>query len=140
MLAPSSIPRSSEIPRRAAAVLVIDDEHAVGLSIRRLLRGHVVTVVTTAQDALDLLAAGKDFDVVLSDLMMPGMTGMELYRVLLTIHPTIAPKVVFISGGTFTPEAYAFLDQVANERMTKPFDTAKLRSLVNSSIDSSAIA
>lgn len=115
----------------SGAVLVIDDEPAIGSSIRRILRDHDVTVVTSAQDALDLLAAGKDFDVVLSDLMMPGMTGMDLYRVLGRRHPTVAPKVVFITGGAFTSEANAFLDGVANERMTKPIDTAKLRNLVD---------
>jgi PAS domain S-box-containing protein len=115
---------------RPAAVLVVDDEPALGLAIRRVLRRHDVTVVTTAQDALDLLAAGKQFDVVLSDLMMPGMSGMELYQALVRLHPTVASKVVFLTGGAFTPEANAFLDRVENERMEKPFDPIKMREMV----------
>jgi PAS domain S-box-containing protein len=113
-----------------AQVLVVDDEPAIGLAIRRVLARHDVTTVTTAQDALDLFTAGKDFDVVLSDLMMPGMSGMELYRQLLKTHPKIARRVVFLTGGAFTPEAKEFLDRVDNDRMDKPFDVFKLREMV----------
>jgi PAS domain S-box-containing protein len=115
---------------RPAAVLVVDDEPAVGLVIRRVLRQHDVTVVTMAQDALDLLASGKEFDVILTDLMMPGMSGMELYRNVATTHPKIASRVVFVTGGAFTPEANDFLDRVGNERVDKPFDSNQLRDLI----------
>jgi CheY-like chemotaxis protein/anti-sigma regulatory factor (Ser/Thr protein kinase) len=117
-------------PLRPGAVLVVDDEPAVGMAIRRVLRHHDVTVVTTAQGALDLLAAGKDFDVVLSDLMMPGMSGMELYRSLVQSHPKIASRVVFVTGGALTAEANAFLDRVGNNRVEKPFDSNRLRELI----------
>jgi PAS domain S-box-containing protein len=117
---------------RRGAVLVIDDEPAIGSSIRRVLSGHDVTVVTTAQDALELLAAGKAFDAILSDLMMPGMTGMDLFRSIVKLHPRMTANVVFLTGGAFTPEVHAFLDQVSNKRLIKPFDIAKLRSAVNS--------
>jgi PAS domain S-box-containing protein len=121
---------SKPISVRPAAVLVVDDEPAVGAAIRRVLRGHYVTVVTTGQDALDLLAAGKHFDVMLSDLMMPGMSGMSLYQTLAKRHPEIASRVVFLTGGAFTPEAKAFLDRVENERMEKPFDSTEMRELI----------
>jgi CheY-like chemotaxis protein len=113
-------------------VLVIDDEPAVGFAVRRVLRKHDVTVVSNAPEALDLLAAGKEFDVILSDLMMPGMSGIELHAALLRLYPQMAPKVVFVTGGAFTPAANAFLDSVANERLEKPFDVHQLRRLVQS--------
>jgi PAS domain S-box-containing protein len=112
-----------------AKVLVVDDEPAVGLVIRRILAQHEVTFVTTAHDALALLAAGKCFDLILSDVMMPGVSGMELYGELVRLYPDLASKVVFLTGGAFTPEAHAFLDQVTNERMDKPFDVGRLREL-----------
>jgi CheY-like chemotaxis protein len=111
-------------------VLVVDDEQAIGLAIRRVLAAHDVTVVTTAQAALDLLAGGKEFDVVLSDLMMPGMSGMDLYREIVRRSPEVAKKVVFLTGGAFTAEAHAFLDGVGNERINKPFDSKALREMV----------
>jgi PAS domain S-box-containing protein len=112
-----------------AKVLVVDDEPAVGLVIRRILARHEVTVVTTAHDALALLAAGKRFDLILTDLMMPRVSGMELYDELVRLYPEIAARIVFLTGGAFTPEAHAFLDKVRNERMDKPFDAGKLREL-----------
>jgi PAS domain S-box-containing protein len=116
---------------RSTRVLVVDDEPAVGFAIRRILSHDDVTVVTSANDALDLLAAGKDFDVVLSDLMMPGVSGMELYREIVKVRPNIAPRVVFLTAGAFTPEAHKFLDHVANKRMTKPFDSNELRDMIH---------
>jgi signal transduction histidine kinase/CheY-like chemotaxis protein len=123
-------PASKRSSLRPAKVLVVDDEPALGVAIRRVLRGHDVIVVTTAQDALDVLATGREFDVVLSDLMMPGISGMDLYGTLLRIHPRIASRVVFLTGGAFTSEARAFLDRVENERMEKPFDSNEMRELI----------
>jgi PAS domain S-box-containing protein len=117
-------------PARRAAILVVDDEPSLGSTIRRVLRHHDVTAVVTAQDALALLAAGREFDVVLSDLMMPGMSGMQFYAELLNLHPETARRVVFLTGGAFTPEANAFLDRVDNERMDKPFNSDALRKVV----------
>ena len=82
-------------------------------AIRRVLAKHDVTVVNDGRSALELLATGKEFDVVLSDLMMPNMSGMALFRAIVELHPGLAKKVVFITGGAFTPEAHAFLDRSA---------------------------
>jgi len=113
-----------------AHVLVIDDEPAIGRAIGRALRGHHVTIVTSAREALELFTAGKEFDVVLSDLMMPVMSGMELFDMLSKLNPAMASRVVFVTGGAFTPEANAFLDRVTNARIEKPFATQPLRDLV----------
>jgi PAS domain S-box-containing protein len=129
-LVPSALPNAELVAAAHGKVLVIDDEPAVGLAVRRVLRGHDVTVVTGAREALDRIASGAEFDVILSDLMMPGMSGMDLYGVLLREHPKMAARVVFVTGGAFTPEANAFLDRVANERMEKPFHFKQLRDLV----------
>jgi two-component system NtrC family sensor kinase len=132
-VAPSvAAPRSHSRPASAqsATVLVVDDEPGIGAAIRRVLSRHDVTVVTSAQDALDVLASGKDFNVVLSDLMMPGMSGMEMYGEIEKRYPEMTSRVVFLTGGAFTSEAKAFLDRVDNERMAKPFDYHKLRAMV----------
>ena len=115
---------------RRGTVLVVDDEPAVGTAIQRILRQHDVTVVTSGKDALALLSAGRDFDVVVSDLMMPGMSGMELHSAITRLHPETASRMLFMTGGAFTPEAGAFFDRVANERMSKPFDASELRAVV----------
>ena len=115
---------------RGAAVLVVDDERAVGVSLARVLRGHDVTVVTSAKEALDRILADEHFDVVLADLMMPEMSGMDLYDELARRRPRLAERMVFVTGGAFTPAAKEFLDRVPNERLDKPFTTAAVRALV----------
>jgi PAS domain S-box-containing protein len=128
--APSaSAPAKSAVTRRGA-VLVVDDEPDVCAAIRRVLAKHDVTIVHDGQSALELLATGKVFDVVFSDLMMPNMSGMALFRAIVELHPSMAARVVFITGGAFTPEAHAFLDRVPNERLAKPFDSKELRNTV----------
>ncbi len=113
-----------------AAVLVIDDEPAIGKVLRRVLSDHEVTVVTTAKQGLALLESGKRFDVVLTDLMMPEMSGMDFYDEVTRRFPGVAGRIVFVSGGAFTPRTNAFLDRVANERIEKPFDPQGVRAIV----------
>ena len=117
-------------PKARASILVVDDDKAVGIALRRVLRDHDVSVVTEARSGLELLASGKRFDVILSDLMMPEMSGMEFYDELTRRFPAAADRVVFISGGTFTPSAKAFLDRVPNPRLEKPFDPRRLREII----------
>jgi two-component system, cell cycle sensor histidine kinase and response regulator CckA len=113
-----------------AAVLVVDDEPAIGVVLCRVLRGHQVTVMTTARQALEALASGKHFDVILSDLMMPEMSGMDFYEELARRFPDAAQRVVFVSGGAFTPSAKGFLDRIGNERIEKPFHPQSVRDLI----------
>lgn len=115
---------------RVATVLVVDDEPAIGMALRRILRGHEVTVFATVKEALELLASGKQFDVIFSDLMMPQMTGMDFYHELKRRSPDDAARMVFVTGGAFTPVAAEFLDQIGNERIEKPFSPAAVRDLV----------
>src|SRR5689334_10347065 len=67
-------------PARSGRVLVVDDEPAVGRTIQRLLGDrHDVIVVTSGTQAVDMLTSGDDFDVILCDMSMPEVTGMDVY-------------------------------------------------------------
>jgi CheY-like chemotaxis protein/two-component sensor histidine kinase len=123
--APKDEPRTT-----GRRILVIDDEPIVGRAVRRVLQpAHEVTAVTSARAALDLFAAGERFDLILCDLMMPQMTGMELYDHLRASAPEIAARMVFLTGGAFTPAARAFVARIGNLCFEKPFDAAQLREL-----------
>jgi CheY-like chemotaxis protein len=112
-------------------VLVVDDEPAICAAVRRTLaRDHDVTVLTSAAEARSLIGGGERFDVILCDLMMPKLTGMELHAELTRVAPDQAERMVLLTGGAFTPSAQQFLDQVPNARVEKPFDAASLRVLV----------
>jgi len=120
---------------RRGRIMVIDDEAIVGKSLRLLLgREHEVTVMTDAKKALALLAAGETYDVILCDLMMPQMSGMDLYAEVETSAPDQAARFVFMTGGAFTVRARQFLDAIPNLRLEKPFDPIQLRGIVNSLI------
>lgn len=130
----SAAPSAPKQGMARAAVLVLDDEPAIGTVLRRVLGGHEVTTVTSAKEALALLAAGKHFDIIFSDLMMPEMSGMDFYAELLRAFPETAERVIFVSGGAFTAKAKAFLDRVPNRRIEKPFDPRNVRDLVQRAI------
>ena len=124
-------PTSAPAVRRGT-VLVIDDEEPLGQAIRRFLSGdHEVTAVSNAKHALDLLVGGARYDLILCDLMMPQVTGMDVYREVASLDPGQADRIVFLTGGAFTPAAREFLDTTTNRRLEKPFDLKELRKLVN---------
>jgi CheY-like chemotaxis protein len=62
--------------------------------------------------------------------MMPQMSGMEFYRVLLEQFPAVARRVVFMTGGTFTDAARDFIAQVPNTTLDKPFDRDHLQEVL----------
>jgi signal transduction histidine kinase len=117
---------------RRGRVLIIDDEPMVARALGRMLDPeHEVTITSGAGDARQRIVAGERYDVILCDLMMPQMTGMELHAHLLRSVPDQAARMVFLTGGAFTPGARIFLDGIPNQRVEKPFDTQHLRSIIN---------
>jgi PAS domain S-box-containing protein len=124
-------PEPASAPAAGGKVLVIDDDEGVLKSLTRLLsRKHEVVSLLRATDAVPLFEAGHAFDIVLCDLMMPEMNGMELHALVSTRFPEAAGRLVFVTGGAFTPSTQAFLDAVPNERLEKPVDAQNLRALV----------
>jgi CheY-like chemotaxis protein len=119
-------------------VLVIDDEAAVGRTIQRLLGEQFeVVVVTAGKDAIDLLVGkGADFDLILCDLTMPDITGMDVYARATQARTDVGQRFVFMTGGTFSTRARDFLDHVPNERLDKPFDLQTVRNLARSRVKS----
>ncbi len=112
-------------------VLIVDDERLVGEAIARALSEESdVDVVTDAKHALARIAKGDRYDVILCDLMMPVMTGMDLYAEVVRVAPKLVGRLVFMTGGAFTPRARAFLESVGNPCLEKPLDTSRLRSII----------
>jgi PAS domain S-box-containing protein len=120
------------VSARRGTILVVDDDVLVGRAIGRMLSPwHDVVTRSSAREALDELGrAPQGYDLLLCDLMMPEMTGMELHGRLRDLHPALAERTIFITGGAFTPSARDFLARVSNPRLEKPFDADGLRALV----------
>jgi CheY-like chemotaxis protein/two-component sensor histidine kinase len=128
----STPPPVSRVAARRGRVLIVDDDPIVGSAVRRIVGSeHDVVTLTSAQEALARISAGERFDVVVCDLMMPVMTGVEFYEELSIKSPEHARRIVFLTGGAFTAKTRQFLDQVPNPRLDKPFEAQDLRALVS---------
>jgi PAS domain S-box-containing protein len=122
------LPAVTEPPKKR--LLVIDDEPLVGQLVARVLTSHHVTAETSARAALARLRAGETFDVILCDLIMPQVSGMDFYEQLGQVDPLLRHRVVFLSGGAFTDRAQSFLESVPNRRLNKPFDVDALTAVL----------
>jgi DNA-binding NtrC family response regulator len=129
----AAAPKSAGIPKAAASlcVLVIDDERRIGETLRQLLEpDHRVEVTTSIGQARARLAAGPEPDVILCDLMMPDGTGMDLYEELQKSAPSILSRMIFMTGGAFTPRAREFSRQPGITCIEKPFNLDALEKLM----------
>jgi signal transduction histidine kinase len=117
---------------RRGRVLIVDDEPMVGRAVQRAIGGdHDTVYVPRGREALALIEAGQRFDVIVCDLMMPEMTGMDFHAELARVAPAQAAAIVFLTGGAFTPNSQQFLDAIENERIEKPFQASYLRAVIN---------
>jgi CheY-like chemotaxis protein len=116
---------------RRGRVLVIDDERLIAAAVKRTLaRDHEVTALGSAREAIESMRAGQRFDLILCDLMMPEMSGIEFHAELLHLASDQAARIIFLTGGPSTPIARNFLSTVANSFIEKPFDTHHLKAIV----------
>jgi CheY-like chemotaxis protein len=120
---PAALPRGR--------VLVIDDEPLIGRIIRTALSNqHDVLVVHRASEALARLEQGETFDLVLCDVVMPDLGGPEFFDQTAKRWPQLVARVVFMTGGAFTPRTLEFVQRVPNGVLRKPFTVDRLRRLV----------
>jgi PAS domain S-box-containing protein len=123
---------AAEVSNARGRVLVVDDEQAIRTMMVRLLGAeHELVTAASGEAAQAILEHDSSFDVILCDLMMPQMTGMDLHKWLATNKPALARRVVFITGGAFTPKASEYLSRFSNLRLEKPYEPAKLKRLTS---------
>jgi signal transduction histidine kinase/CheY-like chemotaxis protein len=103
---------------QTARVLLVDDEVRILEALAPILDPHVVVTARNGREALELLPGG--FDVILCDLIMPVMDGMELFAEASARFPGLGPRFLFLTAGATTDAARAFLSSVPNTVLSKP--------------------
>jgi len=112
-------------------VLVIDDDVMFGRVVARMLApDHDVVTLTSGREALARIGTGERFALILCDVMMPQVTGIDVYNRISVIAPELVDRVVFVSAGGFTPEAHVFLMQPHLHQIEKPFALVTFRQTV----------
>ncbi|MFO8072644.1 MAG: response regulator [Polyangia bacterium] len=130
----SPIPRSprAAAPSRRGTILVVDSEEAVIRSTRRVLEGeHDVLAARSSEEALRMLEANPELDVLLLDALLPQAGGMDLRDQIASKRPDLAGRIVLVGPGPAIAERVAHPDGVANETIAKPIDIEALKSLIS---------
>jgi CheY-like chemotaxis protein/two-component sensor histidine kinase len=134
----AAAPRTKKQPETAlprAKILVIDDEVNIGQSLARSLEDHDVTLVTSGREAIDRLDGGAQFDLIFCDVMMPELTGRDVFEHIEARHPAYLAKIVFMTGGAFTERAAEFVEHVRARKIDKPFDIGLIRAILREFLD-----
>ncbi|MBZ0238072.1 MAG: PAS domain-containing protein [Deltaproteobacteria bacterium] len=113
-------------------ILIVDDDRPVAAAVALELEDHDVVVAGSGREAFEILRRDPAFDVVLCDVMMPELSGVDLYNWLRPIEPQMLERFVFMTGGAFTARAEQFLRDIPNPRLDKPFHPDDLRRVIAS--------
>ena len=126
--APSQTPQPAREPR--PRILLVDDEDHILDMIARILRGNDLVYSHTGREALDTIDESPGFDLILCDVMMPDLCGVDVYKSIQSNHPGLEKRIVFITGGALSRDVDRFLRSVPNELLRKPFQPHTLREVV----------
>jgi PAS domain S-box-containing protein len=114
-------------------ILVVDDEPGVRALLEKVLTqsGHSVDTIGDASKAIDKLDAGVIYDVILTDIRMPGMNGTEMYSHILEKTPEMKNRIIFITGDVMGADIKVFLTQNNLPYLAKPFDLKLLKEKID---------
>jgi two-component system NtrC family sensor kinase len=122
-----AIPIAAEGDRCRGRLLLVDDEPSIRKSVGRFLQryGFEVTDVAGGQAAVHALRHDT-YDLIVSDLCMPGCSGAELFALLEQEFPAMSRRILFTSGDLTSDSAAAFLKRTGCPALQKPYELAEL--------------
>ncbi len=129
---PERVGQRRSVPRKRLSVLLIDDDEELGEVLQQVLATECdVTLLHDGREAIaKLVSPESDFDLVVCDLMMPDVSGMDVFEETSRTRPDLTNRFVFMTGGAFTPRSRAFVKSIRAPLLAKPFEMNVLRDLV----------
>lgn len=124
---PAEAPAREHTRLANASILIVDDEDGLVRSVTEAISDKVAEIdaAPDGKSALDVIR-DKDYDILVFDIKMPGMSGMELYRKVKALKPYLAERVIFITGDTENEATSAFLKLSGCGYLSKPFTIQEL--------------
>ena len=125
-------PADEPVKIAGARILVVDDEPTILEFLSHLLaaEGHQVETADNSSDALEMIRSRR-YSLILSDIKLPDMSGIELYQHIKKIAPSLTKRVVFITGDVTGSDTRKFLTENKAPYVTKPFDIKQLKEELN---------
>jgi PAS domain S-box-containing protein len=122
-------------------ILVVDDEPGVRELLSKVMKemGHSVDVISDAGSAMEIIDAGTIYDVILADIRIPGMNGVELCSLILRKKPKMKNRIIVITGDVMGTDIKAFLTQNNLSYLSKPFNIEALKEKINAIVISKII-
>jgi two-component system, NtrC family, sensor kinase len=128
---PTAAPTPDAGTTARLSVLIVDDEEALRDALLRFLERRGISGEGAADGTAALRALReRTFDVVISDVRMPGMSGREFLDQLRRDRPRVIPRLVFSTGDTLAPDTAALLRESGVPTVTKPFDFLQLEGVI----------
>ena len=120
-------------PKKQLRILVVDDESSVRYVLERVLKhlNYSVDTIADAKTALEKIAAGENYDVILTDIRMPGMNGIEMYSYILEKAPSMANKTIFVTGDVMGTDVREFLVRYNLPYLSKPFHVKAVKDKID---------
>jgi signal transduction histidine kinase len=126
---------------RHGRILVVDDDRSVGTVVASVLGAqHEVAIARSGREALGMLERDSEFDLIVCDVMMPEVSGVDLYEALVLVRPHLGNRFLFMTAGAFTKSAREFLDRVQPPTIHKPFEADALIDAVARALHASSPA
>ena len=110
----------------------MDDEPSVRLLLRRILEeeGHRVDTATNGREALEKISTER-YGLILMDVRMPGMSGMEVFRRISEMDGSIAERIILLTGDVMAVDTQEFIARTGAPVITKPFHTHEVLELIS---------
>ena len=127
---------TTAVEKKPRLLLVEDEPTIAGVCARILAADGVRVDIARDGQAAREMAGSTAYDVCLTDIRMPGISGMELYRCLDQENPALADRVIFMTGDTLSANTGDFLSESKKPFLAKPFTPDDLRRIVRETLES----